>query len=116
MRPLGSLRTASETVSEWHSAAPAATFLYAADAKNEPPLSLRLTAHMKILPPPFASFRLRPRSMRHSFSEHDAPCAPLLPTGNFAYFSLRSFFSPMLPRDCFLLSSHSALGSTLDLR
>jgi hypothetical protein len=33
---------------DWHSAAPAATFLSSPDAKNEPPLSLRLTPRIEL--------------------------------------------------------------------
>jgi hypothetical protein len=36
-------------VPEWHTAALPATFLSSPDAKNEPPLSIRLAARMKIL-------------------------------------------------------------------
>jgi hypothetical protein len=70
-------------VPEWHTGALPATFLYAADAKNEPPLSIRLTSRMKILRPRFAPFRLGPQAARRSFAEHDVPRAPQLATRNF---------------------------------
>jgi len=59
------LELVPELVPEWHSAASPATFLSAPDAKNEPPLSIRLIT-MPVNAPP-ASRRARqpaPRNFR----------------------------------------------------
>jgi hypothetical protein len=101
-------------VPEWHTAALPATFLSSPDAKNEPPLSIRLAARMKILR--YVSLRFAPAAhspqLRRTRRASRAMITKTLHRSDF--LTLRSYTDAVaglvarFPR--------SALGSNFDLR